>query len=406
VGGILAVIWTDAIQAIVLMVGALVSLAIMLATIPGGIGYVLDVAREADKFSLGESGLQLDGARVVIDLGSATIVVVLLYGLAINLQNFGIDQSYVQRYIASSSDQEARRSLWLGGLLYVPISALFFFIGTTLFAYYQAPWPSAGQTEPAAAGATHRLSELDEVRLIVARQRLLQKGMSADDPDFSATQSQLAQELSLADIGDRVFPHFIAKHLPPGITGLLIAAVFAAAMSTVSTSLNSSATLIMSDYYRRFIHPAASPRQSMLVLYAATVAWGVLGTTLALLLVRLTDSALDIWWTLSGIFGGGMTGLFLLGMISRRARNAAGVTGVLAGIVMILWLSLPKMLSYLTTLPPESTIHRLAVSLQKSTAGWASPFDAFMVPVFGTLAILFVGLVVSSLPVARHDGRR
>jgi SSS family solute:Na+ symporter len=201
----------------------------------------------------------------------------------------------------------------------------------------------------------------------------------------------------LADVGDRVFPHFIAKHLPPGITGLLIAAVFAAAMSTVSTSLNSSATLIMSDYYRRFINAEASPRQSMMVLYGATIAWGVMGTALALLLVRLTDSALDIWWTLSGIFGGGMTGLFLLGMISRRAKNAAAVTGVLAGIVMILWLSLPKILDYLLRLPPDSAIHQLASKLKESTTEWASPYHAFMVPVFGTLTILLVGIVVSSL---------
>jgi SSS family solute:Na+ symporter len=397
VGGILAVIWTDAIQAIVLMVGALVSLAIMLATIPGGVGQVMQVANAAGKFSLGQAGCQVDGARVVIDLSSATIIVVLLYGLAINLQNFGIDQSYVQRYIASSSDQEARRSLWLGGLLYVPVSALFFFIGTTLFAFYQVPASSQPGRDENRSVSGSELSDLDEVRMIVARQRLLQGGMSTADPAFSSAQTRLAEQLSLADVGDRVFPHFIAKHLPRGVTGLLVAAVFAAAMSTVSTSLNSSATLIMSDYYRRFINPQSSPRQSMFVLYAATVAWGILGTALALLLVRLTDSALDIWWTLSGIFGGGMTGLFLLGMISRRAGNAAAVSGVLAGIVMILWLSLPKILSYLTTLPPDTSVHQLAVSLQVSTAGWASPFDAFLVPVFGTLTILFVGIVVSSL---------
>ncbi len=200
-----------------------------------------------------------------------------------------------------------------------------------------------------------------------------------------------------------MFPHFIAKHLPPGITGLLIAAVFAAAMSTVSTSLNSSATLVMSDYYGRFINTKASPRQSMMVLYGATIAWGVMGTALALLLVRLTDSALDIWWTLAGIFGGGMTGLFLLGMISRRAKNAAAVTGVLAGVVVILWLSLPKILDYLLRLPPDSAVHQVASKLKEATAAWASPYDAFMVPVFGTLTILLVGIIVSSLARRRAD---
>lgn len=403
VGGILAVIWTDAIQAIVLMVGAIVSLVVMLVTVPGGIGHVFQTAVAHHKFSFGPLGTGVDHGVVWFDFSAATIIVVLLYGLAINLQNFGIDQSYVQRYIASSSDQEARRSLWLGGLLYVPVSALFFFIGTTLFAYYDVDLTSsrsslAASTISAGMHSTDRpAGDLDEVRMIVARQRLLQAGRVPNSPQFVAEQTKLANQLDLQDIGDRVFPHFIATHLPPGVTGLLIAAIFAAAMSTVSTSLNSSATLIMSDYYRRFVNPAASDRQSMWVLYAATIAWGAMGTGLALLLVRLTESALDIWWTLSGIFGGGMTGLFLLGMISRRAKNAAAVTGVLAGVVAILWLSTPKILDYLLTLPADTTVHTVALRLQGGIAGWASPFHAYMVPVFGMLVILLTGIMTSKV---------
>jgi len=403
VGGILAVIWTDAIQAIVLMVGAVVSLVVMLATVPGGIERVFQIAVTNHKFSLGPLGAGVDHGVAWFDFSAATVIVVLLYGVAINLQNFGIDQSYVQRYIASSSDREARRSLWLGGLLYVPVSALFFLIGTTLFAYYDADATAGGASLAKVTasrdkgGTVPTGHDLEEVRLIVARQRLLQSGRSPDAPNFAAEQATLASQLDLPDVGDRVFPHFIAKHLPPGVTGLLIAAVFAAAMSTVSTSLNSSATLIMSDYYRRFFNPTASDRQSMWVLYGATIAWGIMGTGLALLLVRLTESALDIWWTLSGIFGGGMTGLFLLGIISRRAKNAAAVTGVLAGIVAILWLSTPKILAYLLQLPADNPVHEVALRLQGAIAGWASPFHAYMVPVFGMLVILLVGIVTSSL---------
>ena len=400
VGGILAVIWTDAIQAIVLMAGAVISLIVMLATMPGGAGRVFEVAVRQGKFGWGEFGAGVTNGTAWVDFSAATVIVVLLYGLAINLQNFGIDQSYVQRYIASSSDREARRSLWLGALLYVPVSALFFFIGTTLYVYYQAETADTGVAHVSAGDGTTKTDarrDLDEVRLIVARQRLLQRGMSLEDSSFEAAQSELASTLQLKDVGDRVFPHFIARHLPAGMTGLLVAAVFAAAMSTVSTSLNSSATLIMSDYFQRFIRPGASERQSMLVLYAATIVWGVLGTGLALLLVRLTESALDIWWTLSGIFGGGMTGLFLLGMISRQAKNAAAVTGVLAGITAILWLSMPKIVDYLLKLPADTAIHDLAARMKVSMAGWSSPFHAYMVPVFGTLVILIVGMMVSSL---------
>jgi SSS family solute:Na+ symporter len=352
---------------------------------------VFSTAAAAGKFSLGEFGAGVDQGRLWFDASSATFLVVLLYGLFLNLQNFGIDQSYIQRYIASSSDREARKSLWLGGILYVPVSAVFFLIGTTLFVYYHAE--------------QHK-RELPEVKQLVARQRLMQEGVypqyegakgSVLTEDYQRALNEGAAVLSDKDIGDRVFPHFIAKHLPPGLTGLLIAAVFAAAMSTVSTSLNSSATLLMSDYYRRFFNPSASEKQCMFALYLSTIVWGILGTGMALILVQLTESALDIWWTLSGIFGGGMCGLFLLGMISRRAKNPAAVAGVVVGVLVILWMSLPKLIDYLTSQAAESQAHQLGVWLQQQAAGWLSPLHAFMVPVIGTLSILLVGLLISRL---------
>ncbi|MBN2132336.1 MAG: sodium:solute symporter [Sedimentisphaerales bacterium] len=324
VGGIVGVIWADAIQAIVLMVGAVVCLVVMLLGIDGGPGEVFRVAAEQNKFSLGSFRLDT--------VAQSTFWVVLIYGLFINLQNFGIDQSYIQRYISSRDDREARKSLWLGGLLYIPVSALFFFIGTALFVYY-----------------TTGDKELPDVKRIVAQQRLMQSGVDpvyeqlpdgslAFTPDYKTELDRRASELTAGDVGDRVFPHFIAKHLPPGLTGLLIAAIFAAAMSTVSTSLNSSATLVMNDYYVRFFKKGATERQCMLALYAGTVAWGVLGTAMALVLVRLTESALDMWWSLASVFSGGMLGLFLLGMISRHARNPAAVTAVLIGFAVIAWM--------------------------------------------------------------------
>jgi solute:Na+ symporter, SSS family len=393
VGGIIAVIWADAIQAIVLMAGAVICLTVMMLGVEGGPVTVVSEAYQLGKFSLGEmgAGVSPDGL-FWFDATSATFFVVLLYGLFINLQNFGVDQSYIQRYIASESDEAARRSLWLAGWLYVPVSAVFFLIGTTLFVFYHS------EKNP---------EDLQQVKQLVAQQRLMQDGVFPEfETDASGQEApvahyaeqvdQVAATLDDTAIGDRVFPHFIAKHLPPGLTGLLVAAVFAAAMSTVSTSLNSSATLLMSDYYRRFVKPDASERQCMLALYASTVVWGILGTGMALLLVRLTESALDIWWTLSGIFGGGMCGLFLLGMISRRAKNPAAVTGVLVGIVTILWLTIPKTIDFLLKQPTDGGAHELGLSLQQSMSGWLSPFHAFMIPVFGTLTILLVGLLVSS----------
>ncbi|MDQ8199394.1 sodium:solute symporter [Pelagicoccus enzymogenes] len=378
IGGIVAVIWTDAIQAIVLMAGAVLCLGFMLFEVPGGVSSVVQSAGDAGKFSLGDFGLSFN---------APTFWVVLVYGIMINLQNFGIDQSYVQRYLASSSAREARRSLWLGALLYVPVSALFFFIGSTLWVVYQDKDGSVPELSA--------VSELDSVKHIVARQKLLQQGFDLGDPATQVRETELVGTLQSGDIGDRVFPHFISTRLPPGVKGLLIAAIFAAAMSTVSTSLNSSATLIMSDFFKRFFKPAQGARSTMFVLYGSTILWGVLGTGLALFLVRLTESALDIWWTLSGILGGGMSGLFLLGMISRRAGNRAAIAGVTLGVGIIFLFSVPKLFSVFLSLPKANLLRQFAESFEGSYDGLGRLFHAYMIPVLGTLAILLVGTILS-----------
>jgi SSS family solute:Na+ symporter len=347
VGGLSAVIWTDAIQAIVLIGGALICLVVLMMGAPGGPSGVIETATANDKFSLGSFSLT--------GFTQTTFWVIFLFGLVDNLRNFGIDQSYIQRYIASKTDAEARRSVWLGSLLYIPVSALFFLIGTTLFSYY-----GLGQ-HPYVADADAP-GDLNAVYQLVAEQKTPGEVVTLEARD----------SLDLADIGDRVFPHFIANSLPPGLTGLLVAAIFAAAMSTVSTSLNSSATLIMNDFYKRFLNPKASEKSAMKSLYLGTILWGILGTTLALYLVRVTDSALSIWWTLSGIIGGGMTGLFLLGLICKAAGNRAAIIATLAGVLAISWVSWPKLTALF--------------------GGESQPFlHAQMAPVIGVLVTLIVG---------------
>ncbi len=120
VGGVVAVIWTDAIQAVVLIGGALIVLIVTLVQMPGGVGQIFEVTTTNDKFSLGSFSFEM---------AEKTFWTLILFGIAENLRNFGIDQSYIQRYIASKSDREAKRGLWLAGLLYVPMSALFFSLG-------------------------------------------------------------------------------------------------------------------------------------------------------------------------------------------------------------------------------------------------------------------------------------
>jgi SSS family solute:Na+ symporter len=175
---------------------------------------------------------------------------------------------------------------------------------------------------------------------------------------------------------DGVFPHFIANGLPVGISGVVIAAIFAAAQSTLSSSINCSATLTLGDLYRRYLRPQASEKESMTVLRVATLVFGLAGTGIALVMAQLEKGALDIWWDMASIFSGGMLGLFLLGMISRRAKRPAAATGVIIGVLVIFWMSLS----------PE---------LNDKWERLRSPFHLNMVIVVGTMTILLVGLLVS-----------
>ncbi|MGK7346771.1 MAG: sodium:solute symporter [Candidatus Nitrospinota bacterium M3_3B_026] len=306
VGGIEAVIWTDAIQSAVLTAGALICAVILITGADGQIA-----AAWPGKFSLGP---------FEPDFTSQTFWVVFIYGIVINLQNFGIDQSYVQRYQTARSLADVRRSVWIGALAYIPVSALFLFIGSALFAWY------------------------------AARPDLLPSGVE----------------------GDRVFPHFIATELPEGFRGLLIAALFAAAMSSVDSSLNSSATILMTDVYLRFFRKSASERERIRFLRLTTFLLGAGGTGTALLMISI-KSALDAWWWLAGIFSGGMLGLFLLGAFSRRAESPHAVAAVAAGLLVIAWAAASKGLG----LP------------------LASPLHPFMTTVIGTVVIFFAGFSLS-----------
>lgn len=321
-GGIEAVIWTDAIQGIILIFGALVCLGVLFFSMPNGPEEVFSIAAASDKFSLGSFQL---------DFTQSTFWMILIYGLFINLQNFGIDQSYVQRYISAKTEKDAIKSTWLGSLLYVPVSFLFFLIGTALFSYYQA------------------LPEL------------------------------LPDHLKEAANADKVFPYYIVAGLPVGVTGLLIASIFAAGMSTVSTSINSSATVFLSDHFKKYIHPNPSEKLSMRVLFVSSFVMGGLSILVGLAFSGV-KSALEAWWALSSIFSGGILGLFLLGFISQKTKSKEAGIGVLLGVLVIGWMSLSPVLF--------------------SEGEWTkfqNPLHANMTIVMGTLTIFIVGFVLTYL---------
>ena len=303
-GGMKAVIWTEAIQGIILIGGALVCMFILLFDMPGGPVQTFSIAMEDGKFSLGSFGSSLS---------ESTFWVCLIYGIFTNLQNYGIDQSYVQRYHTAKNEKEAKFSALFGGYLFIPVSAVFFMIGTGLYAFYKV------------------------------HPGILPDGVGAD----------------------YVFPFFIVNELPVGLTGLLIASIFAAGMSTIATSVTSLSTIILTDYYQRFRKHAGN-RERMLVLKLSSVGVGVAGILVAFAFMSV-QSALDAWWALASIFSGGMLGLFLLGYISRKARNFDAVLGVVCGVILVCWIVI-------------------------------SPFvHANLAIVFGTLLIFLVGFLSANL---------
>lgn len=276
-GGIKAVIWTDAIQGMILIAGAIICLIVLWIKIPGGINIFFEMGIEFDKFSLGGFDFSLN---------MPTFWVTLIYGIFINLQNYGIDQNYVQRYKTTKDEKSAKFSALFGGFLYLPVSLFFFLIGTSLFVFYKS-FPG-----------------------------ILPDNISSD----------------------QVFPYFIVTGLPMGFTGLLIAAIFAAGMSTVATSINSGATVILTDFLQRG-KPVMEEKKKMKILYFASFILGVLGVLIGLAMMTV-KSALDAWWSLAGIFSGGMLGLFLLGYISTNVKGKYALVGTICGIILIAWISL------------------------------------------------------------------
>lgn len=358
-GGIEAVIWTDVIQSIVLTGGAILCVFLIMFDMPEGPSQIIEIANQSGKFSLGEFST---------DLTAKTFWITLLFGIFINLTNFGIDQSYVQRYITAKTDADAKRSVWIGAWLFIPTSALLFFIGTALFAYYQV-----------------KPELLEQASQKVAAFQSEQTGETIE-----------ATELNK----DQMFPTFIAFQLPAGIKGLLIAAIFAAAMSSIDSSLNGSATLVLVDFYKRYKNPDATEKESMTVLYGTTLFLGVVGTGLGLVLIG-HDNMLDIWWKLSGIFSGGMLGLFLLGMISKRAGSPAAVIGLVIGTVVILWMTLSGI--HATLQDKTDSPFEFMRSFFEPIGPFTTSLHGYLTIVLGTVTIVVVGILCGSLFPKQQD---
>ena len=277
-GGIEAVIWTDTIQTFVLLGGAVVCLGLMVVGSGGGVGGFLSTASADDK--LHAFNLHWDATSA-----SLALWVVILGGIGQNISSYTADQAVVQRYMTSADVRRARRSIWAAALMAVPSTLLFFSLGTALYVFYKA----------------------NPERL---------------DPTFMT---------------DQIFPLFIAREVPVGVAGLIVAGIFAAAQSTVSTSMNSTATAVVTDFLRPF-RVLRSEGGYLIWARVLTFSFGVAGTCLGLLFVDPANRSLwDSFLKVIGLFMGVLGGLFVLGMLTRRASGWGALVGALAGaMVMVL----------------------------------------------------------------------
>jgi SSS family solute:Na+ symporter len=204
------------------------------------------------------------------------------------LQKYTADQTIVQRYLVAKSDRAALKGIALGAILCVPVWSLFMLIGSLCWSFYRI------------------------------------------------TGEALPKTIAKAD---QVFPHFITTHVPPGLAGLFLAALFGAAMANLSSDFNSLSAIAVSDYYAVW-KPRSTERRRLIVAKVMVAVWGLLCVVVSTALAHTNGTALSLWYTLSAIVAGGLAGLFLLGFLSDRASRTGAYIGIAASLAFTAWATL------------------------------------------------------------------
>ena len=273
-GGMKAVIWTDVVQVFVLYGGALLSLAILVWKLDGGLAGIVSAGMEYDKFHM---------VNWTWDWTTTAIWVVLVGNFFLNLVPYTSDQAVVQRYFTTKDEKSAARSIWTNAVLLVPSTLTLFLLGTGLWAFYR--------TNP----------------------ELLNPSLPPDS----------------------IFPLFIAQQLPVGVAGLLIAAIFAASMSTLDSSMNSVSAALVTDFYARF-RPRSTDRRRLLLARLITAVLGALATATSIALATFDVGSLwDAFQVMMGLLGGGLAGLFALGIFFRSANGKGAMTGAITSVFIL-----------------------------------------------------------------------
>jgi SSS family transporter len=286
-GGVEAVIWGDVIQGFVLLGGAVLAVIFMISGTEGGLNRVIEVTIEHEKMKMFD---------FMFDLSKATFWVVLIGGLANNLISYSSDQAVIQRYLTTKNEKEAAKGLWFNGAMSIFISVIFYFIGTALFVLYK--------TQP--------------------------------------------QELNMA-MGnpDSIFPHFIMTRMPMGIAGLMIAAIFAATMSTVSSNVNSISTAFTTDIYNH-IFPASPDSRRLRVARISGILSGMLGIGLAMLMATWNILSLfDYFNVILGLLVGSLGGMFVMAIFFPRINSAGAIAGFIVSFIILMIIKVYSNVSFL-----------------------------------------------------------
>ncbi|MBI2433586.1 MAG: sodium/solute symporter [Candidatus Hydrogenedentes bacterium] len=296
-GGIKAVMWTDFIQALVLWGGAFICLGVIIHQLPGGIGQVFETAAEYHKFGfydLGADGKTLEPVPFWGGLQEKTISIFLIVGLSNWLWEYSANQTVIQRYAASKSTRQAKIAMWVCTAFSLPTWAMFMFTGTALFAFYQ------------------------------------------QFPDPAAQEM-----LTGARKAEGILPYFVIKQLPVGLTGLVIAGVLAAAMSSLSSSISAVSAVSLVDIYKRHVAPGRTDQHY--VRFAKSVGWFmsiVMIVGASVLYAADSKTLLDVGTILNALTVGGLLGIYCLGFFTTVGDDRAIVVGILCTLCYTGWSAL------------------------------------------------------------------
>ncbi|HWP84059.1 MAG TPA: sodium:solute symporter [Terriglobia bacterium] len=373
-GGVKAVTWTDVQQMMLIFLGVFAAFATAVLLLPPGV-------RFADALYLAGVSGKLNAVDLSFDLQNRyNLWSGLIGGMFLALSYFGCDQSQVQRYLTGKSIAHSRVSLLFNGLVKVPLQFFILLTGTMVFAFFlfekppmlfnRAETARLEQAAPAAARAEYRaaLEQYDrahaERRALALRMIETRKnpppGAAALNPAELRAANQAVQEarrkgieaLQAASPGasyddtNYIFLTFVTRYFPVGMVGLIIAAIFAAAMSTISAELNALASTTVIDLYRRFLRRDAPDRHYVVAAKTATVFWGLYAATFAFFGGRL-GSLIEAVNMVGSLFYGSLLGVFVLAFGVRRATGTGAFLGLIAGELAVVLTSRLTSISYL-----------------------------------------------------------